>query len=100
MNGYSLMADSYRTAAAQGKVDQDTAEKKARLFDFLGTCDQEEICFLFDSGAFNDIAKNYLSAACNNLVNAGTIDNKQGQAIKEQFSFLFSEMSAKEICEI
>ena len=37
MNGYILMADSYRKAAGEGKINTDEAEKKARVYDFLGT---------------------------------------------------------------
>lgn len=97
MNGYSLMADSYRTAAAQGKIDKDTAEKKARLFDFLAGCDQEDIYNLFDSTAFNEIAKDYMRRTVKELTEEGTIDQEQGQAVRNRFALLFDELTAEEI---
>lgn len=38
MNGFALMADSYRKAADQGEIDKAQAEAKIRIFDFLATC--------------------------------------------------------------
>ena len=33
MNGYKLMADSYRKAAEEKKITQEQADKECRIFD-------------------------------------------------------------------
>ena len=44
MNGYKIMADSYRKLAENGEIDKDLAEKECRIFDFLAACDNDDIC--------------------------------------------------------
>ena len=99
MNGYILMADSYRKAAGEGKIEAGEAERIARLYDFLGSCTESDIYTLFDSTAFNEIAKDYMRAAVRHLIDKGTIDDEQGTAIRNEYAFLFSEKTAKEISE-
>ena len=48
MNGYRLMADSYREAAEKGSISKEEAEKIARNYDYLAGCDTEDIYNLFD----------------------------------------------------
>lgn len=57
MNGYTIMADSYKVLAEQGKIEAEKAEKAIRIFDFLATCDNDDLCQMVDSSAFNDIIK-------------------------------------------
>lgn len=99
MNGFVLMADSYRKAAGEGKINADEAEKKARIYDFLGTCDTDDLYTLFDSTAFNEIAKDYMRAAVKRLIGNGTIDEEQGAAVRNEYTFMFSEKTAKEVSE-
>lgn len=99
MNGFVLMADSYRKAAEQGAITQEEAEKKCKAFDFLGACDQEDFYNLFDSSAFNEITKCYMRLAVSELVSDGTLDEEQGRAVRNRFSLLFDEKRAKEVCE-
>lgn len=100
MNGYRLMADSYRKAAENGNISKEESEKVARSYDFLASCDQEDICNLFDSSAFNEIAKSYMRLAVRELVEEGTIEEEQGRAIRNRFSLLFDEKQAREVYEI
>lgn len=100
MNGFRLMADSYRKTAEQGTIKQADAEKKCKALDFLATCDQDDFYNLFDSSAFNDIAKDYLRLAVNELISEGEIDEEHGRAIRNRFSLLFSEKSAKEVSNL
>ena len=100
MNGYKVLADSYRKAAEQGKVEKAQAEKHARVLDFLGTCDDEDINALFDSSAFNEISKSYMRRAVKELIEEKVIDEEQGQAVKNRFSLLFSEMTAKDVLAV
>lgn len=53
-----MLADAHRKAGQQRQAD---------LLDILAGCTQEDICALFDSTAFNDIAKGYLQQACREL---------------------------------
>jgi len=89
MNGFQLTADAYRQAANQGKISKEEADKKCRVLDFLGTCDDEDLCNMFDSSAFNEIAKSYMRQTVKELVSEGTLDEDQGQAVKNRFSLLF-----------
>lgn len=97
MNGYKLMAESYRKAAKEGNISREEAEKIARSYDILASCDQEDICNLFDSSAFNEIAKSYMRLAVKELIEEGTIEEEQGRAIRNRFSLLFSEKKASEV---
>ena len=97
MNGFELMSESYREAAEKGIITQATADKKCRIYDFLATCDDEDICNMFDSSAFNEIAKSYMRRAVKELVEEGTIDEEQGMAVRNEFRLLFDEIQAHEI---
>ncbi len=99
MNGFMMMADSYRKAAEQGKISKEQAEKECRIFEFLATCDQDDFYRLFDSSAFNDIAKSYMRQAVSELIHEGEINDEQGAAIRNRFALLFSEKKAHEVCE-
>ena len=97
MNGFTILSDSYKKALSQGQISREEAEKKCRVYDFLATCDQEDFCNLFDSSAFNEIAKSYLRIAVRELTDEGTIDEEQAQAVRNGYSLLFSEKQAHEV---
>lgn len=97
MNGYKMMSEAYRKAAEEGKISQEEAAKDCRVYDFLATCSQEDIYKLFDSGAFNEIAKGYLRKALEELIEEGEIEEDQGSAVKRRFNLLFSEKTANEV---
>lgn len=99
MNGFTMIADGYRKAAVEGKMDKAKAEKKARIYDFLGSCDHDDFCELFDSTAFNEIAKNYMRLTVRRLTDQGTIDEEQARAVRNTYSMLFEDMTAREIIE-
>lgn len=96
-NGFSIMAAAFRKAADMGELDPNEAEKKARIYDFLAACDTDDIYCLFDSTAFNEIAKDYMREAVKRLEGNGTIDAEQAAAVRNEFAFLFSEKTAAEI---
>ena len=97
MNGFELMSESYRKAAEQGIITQRQADKECKVYDFLATCDDEDICKLFDSSAFNEIARSYMRLAVKELVEEGTIDEEQGRAVRNRFSLLFDEKTASQV---
>lgn len=100
MNGYKVIAEGYKKAAAEGKIGQGEAAKNSRIYDFLGSCDQEDIFNLFDSSAFNEIAKSYMRLVVKELIAEDVIEEEQGRAIRNRFSLLFDEKKAREVYEI
>lgn len=97
MDGFKVMAESYRKAAEEGKISKEDAEKDCRIFEFLSSCDQDDICRLYDSSAFNEITKSYMRIAVNELISEGVIDEEQAKAVRNRFSLLFDEKRAKEV---
>lgn len=93
MNGYTLMADSYRYLAEQGKIDRETAEKEIRIYDFLADCNTDDFCRMVDTSAFNDIIRAFLKMAVENA----DIDEKSQDKVKGQLRWIFDEKTAKEV---
>ena len=90
-NGFSLMAESIRKTG-----DERTAE----LYDFLANCSDQDICKLFDSTIFNEIAKGYMRETVRRLIDNGIIDAEQGRFIRNQYSALFEDKCAQELLNL
>ena len=88
MDGYKSLAYTYR---------KNGQEKKARVCDFLASCDDEDICTLFDSSAFNEIAKGYLQIALNELRAEEVLDEEQAISVRRRYTLLMSEKTATEV---
>lgn len=95
MNGYEMMADSYRQLVKQGKIDKETADREIRVYDFLTTCDSDDLCRMVDSSAFNDIIRAYLKMA----VQSADIDEDSRNKVVGQLRWLFDEKTAKQVLE-
>lgn len=95
MNGYEMMADSYRRLVKQGKIDKETVDREIRVYDFLATCDSDDLCRMVDSSAFNDIIRAYLKMA----VQSADIDEDAREKVVGQLRWLFDEKTAKEVLE-
>ena len=95
MNGYEMMADSYRQLVKQEKIDKETADREIRVYDFLATCDSDDLCRMVDSSAFNDIIRAYLKMA----VQSADIDEDSRNKVVGQLRWLFDEKTAKQVLE-
>lgn len=95
MNGYEMMAESYRQLVKQGKIDKETADREIRVYDFLTTCDSDDLCRMVDSSAFNDIIRAYLKMA----VQSADIDEDVREKVVGQLRWLFDEKTAKQVLE-
>jgi len=97
MNGYTMLADSYRKAKEKETSQEHKAmfDKEIRILDFLGTCDSDDIYRLFNSSAFNEIAKEYCEKAMREL----EFDIDDIKRVRHTMETLFSEKTAKEIME-
>lgn len=96
MNGYELMAKTHRELAERGEISKEKAEKKCKVYDFLASCDGDDIYNLFDSGAFNDIAEKYTILAVEELIDEEVIDIDQAHAIFYRLRELLDENDARE----
>lgn len=98
MNGYTMLADSYRKMLAKetSQEQRKVFESEIRVLDFLGTCTDDEICMLFNSSAFNEIMMSYVRKAVKNL---DCLDDEQRKAVRNEVSMLLDEKTAKEILE-
>lgn len=43
MNGFLVMAESYKKLMEQGKIEKEVAEKEMRIYEFLATCDSDDL---------------------------------------------------------
>lgn len=95
MNGYEMMAESYRQLVKHGEIDKETADREIRVYGFLATCDSDDLCRMVDSSAFNDIIRAYLKMA----VQSADIDEDAREKVVGQLRWLFDEKTAKEVLE-
>lgn len=95
MNGYTLMADSYKKLMNDGKIEKEFAEKEIRIYEFLATCDIDDFCRMVDSSAFNDIIRAFLKMAVTNA----ELDEKSCDKVLNQLRWIFSEKQAKEVLD-
>ena len=93
MNGFNLVAESYKRMVNDGKIEKEVAEKEIRIYEFLSTCDDDDFCSLIDSSAFNGIIRAYLTLAINNA----DIDEKAKDKVVNQLNWIFDERTAKQV---
>lgn len=77
----------------RGEIAEDEAAKKIRVYDFLATCDKEDIYTMVDSSAFNDIIKSFCKKALEN----SSVSEQSAQDVINELINLFN-FSCKKIC--
>jgi hypothetical protein len=95
MNGFDLLADSYRRELIHGTVDPEKTLKYIRIFDFFAKCDNDDFYMMVDSSAFNAIIRGYVKMA---VRNAG-FDIVQENEVVSQLYALFDGKKAKDVME-
>lgn len=61
MNGFKILADSYRKLIETNQIDKEDAKSYIKVYDFLSTCSDKEKEILFTSSAFNDMIKELIN---------------------------------------
>lgn len=95
MNGYKAIAEQYKELLKQEKIDEQTANKEIRVYDFLAECEQADFYRMVDSGAFNDVVKAYVGKA----LQGAKVDKETTDRVLEELKWLFDTKQAREICE-
>ena len=94
MDGYRIMAESYKKAVEQGKLTEEEARPHIKAFELLGELTQEDLYTMVDTTAFNEIIKAY----CRRALREASVDKNIEEDVLTQLKLLFDEMRAKEVC--
>lgn len=60
MTGYDVLTDTYKQLLEKKKISKDEAEQRIKNCTYLKNCDTTDLCYMLDTGAFNDIIHAYL----------------------------------------
>lgn len=95
MNGYLLIAESYRMLEKQGKIGKEEAERAVKVYEFLSTCSEDDLCEIIDSAAMNNIIRAFVKKS---VCDAGLDTDTQRQVMGE-LEYMFDTKTAKEILD-
>lgn len=95
MNGFQMMADSYKALVTQGKLKEEDAKREIEIYEFLATCDQSDFCRMVDSSAFNDIIK----AFCRKALQGAKVGEEVEDSVMGELRWIMDTMQASEICK-
>lgn len=93
MNGFEMMAESYRNLVRQGKLTEEQAKRDIEIYEFLATCSEDDLCRLIDSSAFNDIIRAIVKVSMQNA----KIDKQIREKVLNEVRHTFDEMTAKDV---
>lgn len=93
MNGFYIMADSYKSIVKRGEITEEQAKRSIEIYEFLATCNQDDFCQMVDSSVFNDIIRAFLKKA----INGAELDEKSKDSVMNELRYLFDDLSAKEV---
>lgn len=95
MNGYLLLAETYRKLLDSGQCSPEVANKHIRIYEFLATCDVDDLCIAVDSTAFNDI----ITAMFERVIDFSCLSDKNKNILKVDVRHMFEIFNAKECLE-
>ena len=95
MNGYELMAKSYKKLVADGQVPEKDVKRDIEIYEFLSTCGKEDIFKLVDSSAFNDIIRAYCEKALKNA----KVDEEIFRKVMYEMRYIFDDVGAERVLE-
>lgn len=101
MNGFKMLSDNYKNFL-KDETDKriiTEMEKKVKVLDFLSTCDKKEICYLFDSSAFNDIFLAYTDKVMFDLLKEGELTDTQVSKLQNSFTRILNGISAEGVLD-
>ena len=93
MNGYDMIVKGLKQAVKNGKISQEDVSRKIEIYEFLATCNNDDLCCLIDSSAFNDIINAYIKKAIEIL------SVEEQEKVEDNLRYLFDEKTAKEVIE-
>ena len=93
MNGYAMMADSYRKLlATDSNADREFMERRITALEIMANTDRSTQYELFNSSAFNDIVRGYILMALDNA-EAG---RETSNAVLQEFNALLESVTAEQ----
>ena len=95
MNGFKLMADSYRKLVTEKQISEEDAKRTIEIYDFFSTCSKDDFYDMVDSSAFNDIIKAY----CRKALSCANVNKNTSERVMDELRWLFDTMGAKTVCE-
>lgn len=93
MNVYEITADAYRLLLKNGIMSPEEAVSYIKVFDFLGTCSEDEIYKLVDSGVFNNIFRGFVREAMYYV----KIDADKVEEVLDELKWLLCNKSAAKV---
>lgn len=93
MNGYQLMADSYKKLLEKGDYEEEERkqiQREIKVMECLATFDSSDKYIAFDSGMFNDIFKGYVELLTED------IDEKTKSLLRNRSRGILDEYNSKE----
>lgn len=95
MNGYKMQAEAYRKYLEKkpDEPNKEYLERQIKVNDILAECTQEDVCALYNTGAFNDITEQYCKKAMQNV----GLEEKQIEAVVFEIRKLHDMLFAEEI---
>lgn len=98
MNGYQLLKNSYEQILKSEKeldsTEKEEIQNSIDALDVLCNKSKADIERIFDTGAFNDICKEYARKA---MINYG-LDQEMANDIVREIGWLFDTENASQIC--
>lgn len=95
MNGFKVMADSYRALVKEGKLSESDAKREIEVYEFLATCNRDDFYRFVDSSAFNDIIKSF----CRKALRCAKVGRDTEEKVMDELRWLFDAMGAKQVCD-